>query len=84
MTHQIGEADSHFGSSTSQPAQAAALQEEHERLQVLCQRLEAAAAALLRLRDKLQAQVSEWQEPHQERVNGGTGAGDPGSEEDGR
>ena len=58
MAHQIPEADTAPNPSTPQ-ALPDPLQDEHDQLQTLCQRLEAAAAALLRLRDRLQAQASE-------------------------
>jgi hypothetical protein len=84
MAYRIPEADSASDPSTPQALSADPLQAEHDQLQALCQRLEAAAAALLRLRDKLQAQASEKQETHQERGNGGAGAGGPEGEEDRR
>jgi hypothetical protein len=84
MAHRIPEADSTSDPSTPRAPQTDPLEGEYDRLQTLCQRLEAAAATLLRLREKLQAQASERPEAHQEQGIGAAGAGNPEGEEDGR
>jgi hypothetical protein len=84
MDYRIPDADAAPPASPSQALPPDPLQDEHDRLRILCQRLETAAASLLRLRDKLQAQASERQEPHREQRNGGAGAGSPEGEEDRR
>ncbi len=59
MAHRIPDADATPKASAPQTLPADPPLDEYDQLRTLCQRLEAAAAALLRLRDKLQAQATE-------------------------
>ncbi len=71
MAHQIHKADSVASPSMPQPFPADVLQRERDHLQALRWRLEAAAEALSRVRNQLQAQASGCQ--------GGDGAREPDS-----
>ena len=74
MAQQIEEAHLTPSRSTSQ---ADPFQDEHDQLHALCERLEAAAAALLRLRGKLLAQASQCRGGDQDRQHDGTEVGGP-------
>ncbi len=74
MAHQIQEADN-VPSPSSQSVGADAFQGERDHLQALRRRLEAAAEALARVRDQLQARAAECQGRDEDRELIGTEAG---------
>ena len=71
MAHRIPEADPTPNLSVPRSPDADPLEGEHDRLRALCQRLEIAAATLLRLRDRLQAHASECRSCDADREHGG-------------
>jgi hypothetical protein len=77
MAHRIPEADTTPESSTPRSREANPLKGEHDQLQSLCRRLETAAAALIRLRDRLQAHASECRGCDEDREHDHAEAGDP-------
>ena len=77
MVRTSQEADPTPKPSTPQSLQAEPLEGEANRLQALCKRLETAAEALIRLRDRLQVRASEWRGCDEDRERDGTEAGGP-------